>query len=331
MALHVPPVANETDAIHAFLAQAQDAFRALLHGLTPRQAARSPRARRPSPSAGWSSTSPVSSAAGSPAPRPPRAAVDRRAVRRRRRLPRRLHVPRDRLARGPAGDVRRGLRGRARRRTPDRPGHPGPGAGRAVVPEGRRGVERPLGLVAPDGGAVPARRARRHRPRDRRRRDACTRWSPRATGCPTCPGCPPGSRPTRRSRTGVSTVRLHAADLPAARAWYADLLGAEPYFVRDEYVEWRVGPHDHELGILDLRYAPAARAGRARHLLAGRRRRRRAGRPARPRRDRARGRPRLRRWLPWRGGDRPLRQRARDHAAPGASRRPVARHEREAA
>jgi hypothetical protein len=29
MALHVPPVANETDAIHAFLAQAQEAFRAL--------------------------------------------------------------------------------------------------------------------------------------------------------------------------------------------------------------------------------------------------------------------------------------------------------------
>jgi predicted enzyme related to lactoylglutathione lyase len=30
MALHVPPVASETDAIHAFLAQAQGAFRALL-------------------------------------------------------------------------------------------------------------------------------------------------------------------------------------------------------------------------------------------------------------------------------------------------------------
>ena len=44
MALHVPPVANETDAIHAFLAQAQDAFRALLHGLTPRQAALAPSA-----------------------------------------------------------------------------------------------------------------------------------------------------------------------------------------------------------------------------------------------------------------------------------------------
>ena len=44
MALHVPPVATETAAIHAFLAQAQDAFRVLIHGLTPRQAAIAPSA-----------------------------------------------------------------------------------------------------------------------------------------------------------------------------------------------------------------------------------------------------------------------------------------------
>jgi hypothetical protein len=44
MALHVPPVATETDAIAAFLAQQQDAFRALLHGLTPAQAAVAPSA-----------------------------------------------------------------------------------------------------------------------------------------------------------------------------------------------------------------------------------------------------------------------------------------------
>ena len=44
MALHVPPVANETDAIVAFLAQAQDAFRVLLHGLTPGQASLTPSA-----------------------------------------------------------------------------------------------------------------------------------------------------------------------------------------------------------------------------------------------------------------------------------------------
>jgi uncharacterized damage-inducible protein DinB len=44
MALHVPPVATETEAIAAFLAQQQDAFRALLFGLTPAQAASAPTA-----------------------------------------------------------------------------------------------------------------------------------------------------------------------------------------------------------------------------------------------------------------------------------------------
>ena len=44
MALHVPPVTDETDAIAAFLAQQQDAFRALLFGLTPAQAAAAPSA-----------------------------------------------------------------------------------------------------------------------------------------------------------------------------------------------------------------------------------------------------------------------------------------------
>ncbi len=44
MALHVPPVTDETDATAAFLAQQQDAFRALLFGLTPAQAATAPSA-----------------------------------------------------------------------------------------------------------------------------------------------------------------------------------------------------------------------------------------------------------------------------------------------
>jgi hypothetical protein len=44
MALHVPPVPDETGAIAAFLAQQQDAFRALLFGLTPAQAASAPSA-----------------------------------------------------------------------------------------------------------------------------------------------------------------------------------------------------------------------------------------------------------------------------------------------
>ena len=44
MALHVPPVSSEADAIAAFLAQQQDAFRVLLFGLTPDLAAAAPSA-----------------------------------------------------------------------------------------------------------------------------------------------------------------------------------------------------------------------------------------------------------------------------------------------
>jgi predicted enzyme related to lactoylglutathione lyase len=80
-------------------------------------------------------------------------------------------------------------------------------------------------------------------------------------GLPDLPWLPAWRPAEPPFTSGVSTVRLHARDLPAARAWYADLLGAEPYFVRDEYVEWRVGPHDHELGILDQTYAPAHEQG----------------------------------------------------------------------
>lgn len=59
--------------------------------------------------------------------------------------------------------------------------------------------------------------------------------------------------------TGVSTVVYIAADPAAARAWYAELLGAEPYFDQGPYVEWRVGPHDRELGLLDAAFAPEHR------------------------------------------------------------------------
>ena len=60
--------------------------------------------------------------------------------------------------------------------------------------------------------------------------------------------------------TGISTVVYFAADPTAARAWYTELLGAEPYFEHGPYVEWRVGPHDRELGLLDASFAPEHRA-----------------------------------------------------------------------
>ncbi|MCE7004293.1 VOC family protein [Kibdelosporangium philippinense] len=62
---------------------------------------------------------------------------------------------------------------------------------------------------------------------------------------------------------GLATVGYVADDVPAAAKWYADFLGIEPYFLRPDaenpaYVEFRVGDYEHELGILDRRYATAA-------------------------------------------------------------------------
>lgn len=65
------------------------------------------------------------------------------------------------------------------------------------------------------------------------------------------------------SLRGLTTVSFWAADLDAAKDWYTQLLGIEPYFIRPPapapaaYVEFRVGDYQHELGIIDSRYAPA--------------------------------------------------------------------------
>ena len=74
---------------------------------------------------------------------------------------------------------------------------------------------------------------------------------------------------------GFATINYWADDLAAAKAWYSDLLGVEPYFERAEldgriigpddpdfdrarlgYVEFRIGDYQHELGLIDGRYAP---------------------------------------------------------------------------
>ncbi|SMH48978.1 hypothetical protein SAMN06295885_3167 [Rathayibacter oskolensis] len=68
------------------------------------------------------------------------------------------------------------------------------------------------------------------------------------------------------SLRGMATVSFWADDLDAARAWYTELLGVEPYFVRPPapapagYIEFRIGDHQHELGIIDRRYAPPGSA-----------------------------------------------------------------------
>jgi predicted enzyme related to lactoylglutathione lyase len=60
---------------------------------------------------------------------------------------------------------------------------------------------------------------------------------------------------------GLATISFWADDVPAARAWYSELLGIEPYFQRPDagnpaYVEFRLGDYQHELGIIDRKYAP---------------------------------------------------------------------------
>ncbi|WP_214411548.1 VOC family protein [Sphaerisporangium fuscum] len=63
---------------------------------------------------------------------------------------------------------------------------------------------------------------------------------------------------------GLTTVSFFADDVTAAARWYTELLGIEPYFTRPVegapvYVEFRVGDHQHELGIIDGRFAPRPR------------------------------------------------------------------------
>jgi predicted enzyme related to lactoylglutathione lyase len=55
---------------------------------------------------------------------------------------------------------------------------------------------------------------------------------------------------------GLTTVSFYAADLAAAKKWYAELLGIDPYFERPGYIEFRLGDYQHELGVIDSRYAP---------------------------------------------------------------------------
>ena len=257
MALHVPPVTDEADAIAAFLTQAQDAFRALLHGLTLRQAALAPSAsslslgglvkHATSVQRTW-----LASAAAAP------------------ELP------------GPSEDVEDHLEGFTFRETDtledllaayDEVS--------AAVLDAVRRIDLDTAVPVPDAPWFPKdveawsvrwvwwhlmeelNRHAGHGDIVRETLDGATMYALVAArdGLPDLPWLPAWKKVDPPFTNGVSTVRLHAADLSAATAWYADLLGAAPYFVRDAYVEWRVGPHDHELGILDLKYAPQHEQG----------------------------------------------------------------------
>lgn len=60
---------------------------------------------------------------------------------------------------------------------------------------------------------------------------------------------------------GMATVNFWAADMKAARAWYSDFFGIDPYFQRPDaenpaYIEFRLGDYQHEFGIIDSKWAP---------------------------------------------------------------------------
>ncbi len=61
---------------------------------------------------------------------------------------------------------------------------------------------------------------------------------------------------------GVATISFYADDVEAAAKWYAELLGIDPYFSRPgpdgrpAYMEFRIGDYQHELGLIDRRFAP---------------------------------------------------------------------------
>lgn len=64
---------------------------------------------------------------------------------------------------------------------------------------------------------------------------------------------------------GMATISFFADDMKAARKWYTELLGTEPYFQRPDadnpaYMEFRIGDYQHELGIIDRKYAPKTSA-----------------------------------------------------------------------
>jgi predicted enzyme related to lactoylglutathione lyase len=61
---------------------------------------------------------------------------------------------------------------------------------------------------------------------------------------------------------GLATINYWTDDLEAAKRWYAELLGVEPYFERPgadgrlAYVEFRIGDYQAELGLVHRGYAP---------------------------------------------------------------------------
>lgn len=61
---------------------------------------------------------------------------------------------------------------------------------------------------------------------------------------------------TKNVLRGLATVNFYATDHAAAKKWYTEFLGIEPYFNVPGYTEFRIGDFQQELGIIDAAYAP---------------------------------------------------------------------------
>jgi predicted enzyme related to lactoylglutathione lyase len=65
---------------------------------------------------------------------------------------------------------------------------------------------------------------------------------------------------------GFATINYWADDMDAAKRWYAELLGVEPYFERPgpdgrlAYAEFRIGDFQDELGLIHRGWQPAGAA-----------------------------------------------------------------------
>ncbi len=62
---------------------------------------------------------------------------------------------------------------------------------------------------------------------------------------------------------GLATINFYAADHAAAKKWYSEFLGMEPYFNVPGYSEFRIGDFEHELGLIDSSFAPEGAANSA--------------------------------------------------------------------
>lgn len=62
---------------------------------------------------------------------------------------------------------------------------------------------------------------------------------------------------------GIATVNFFADNLTEAQSWYAQLIGTNAYYafpdnINPAYIEFRLGDYQHELGIIDRKFAPKA-------------------------------------------------------------------------